>query len=690
MARNRPKHRRTKSTGTMLERLRKRTPQQRADLLTRTFQANLTFFKRRDPALASLLESGVQNPYQVSINDHFLDLIDTASNLLCHPQSGLDSFAEQLGDWHHPGWIDFLDPRLRHFPQDENHGRQLMAFSASLLAAFPQFEERLAEGRFQLPQIENGRRFSPAVVFVGIFHGLHIDHYLSRTSVADVTLIEPDRFKFLVSCHFLDYARLEQRCGNLQLHIGDPVPDTFLQATLTRSWITSTVWLRVLPGYRLPEIDGIVERLRLAWLALTDAWVPADRELRALAHAKKNLAAGLPMLTSEPQPGPETRIAVVGAGPSLAGDLAWLKKQQQRMIIIAAHTAVRVLLKNGIRPDFQVSLDPEWDDATLRRLDLDRRIPLLVSNHKDPAILRQFDLPLLVAVDGLPQPVAFNYQLPFGLQTTGNLALAFACACHPHTLLLLGMDFGFRDSERIHVKGGHFDEQAHQGVEITGNRQLPVAANFPSRQPLLTRPYFNDARLLAEKTLRRLEAGTRILNLSDGARIAGADAVRSNELELDPWPGKDAALAALRAAFEPPHRGTHWQPFTAGTDQTADLLAIGLHRLFDQQTISWKNLASTLNRAQHDLFQTCQSGTIPDLRPLPYLRIIKDLLTTWFRFMVATRTPAETASLYRKGRALLLKAAMEWDDQRQPEHPPTEAATASNTPRQTSSRPRLE
>ncbi|PNU21163.1 hypothetical protein C2E25_03770 [Geothermobacter hydrogeniphilus] len=688
MTQNRPKHRRAKSAGTMLERLRKRTPRQRASLLSNTFQANLTFFKQRDPALASLLESGGQNPYQVSINDHFLDLIDTSSNLLCHPQSGLDSFAEQLGDWHHPGWIDFLDPRLRHYPQDENHGRQLMAFSESLLAAFPQFEERLSEDRFQLPEIENGRRFSPAVVFAGIFHGLHIDHYLSRTSVADVTLIEPDRFKFLVSCHFLDYARLEQRCGGLRLHVGDPVPDAFLQAILTRSWITSTVWLRVLPGYRLPEIDRIVERLRLAWLALTDAWVPADRELRALDHAKKNLAAGVPILTSEPRPEPETRIAVVGAGPSLCNDLAWLKKQQQQIIIIAAHTAVRVLLKNGIRPDFQVSLDPEWDDATLRRLDLDRRIPLLAGNHKDPAILRQFDQPLLVAVDGLPQPVIFNYQLPFGLQTTGNLALAFACACHPRTLLLLGMDFGFRDSNRIHVKGGHFDEQTDQGVEITGNRQLPVAANFPSRQPLLTRPYFNDARLLAEKTLRQLEPGTRILNLSDGARIAGADAVHSNEFELDPWPDKEAALAALKAAFEPPRRGEHWHPFADGANQTADLLTTGLHRLFDQQTISWSHLASTLNRAQHDLFQLCRTGTTPDLRPLPYLRIIKDLLTTWFRFLIAARTPEETANLYRKGRELLLGAAMEWNDHRQLGQPTTGAATASSATRQTHPQPR--
>ena len=68
---------------------------------------------------------------------------------------------------------------------------------------------------------------------------------------------------------------------------------------------------------------------------------------------------------------------IVGAGPSLAKNIDSIRRYADRMVIIAADTALPMLAGNGISPDFTVSADPQDKNALF----------LLYSGHADTTLV---------------------------------------------------------------------------------------------------------------------------------------------------------------------------------------------------------------------------------------------------------------------------------------------------------------
>jgi hypothetical protein len=634
----------------IIEDLKRSDPQRRMKLVDRMHEKNIAFFAQVNPDMAEFLRVRRTGNFNVKITDKSIEILDTATGLPCHPPGQLFQYMSDFGSWHHTAWIDrtVMFPVSRAFA----HGKLVAQFVEALYQELPEIKSRKEAGQIGLPRMRDGRRYSGAVVFLGIMTGLHIMSYLNRTEVRDLFLIEPDLDRFALSTYFLDYTLIEERFGRVLLHVGPEMPQNPVDVLIGSSPVTSNAWIRFLPAYADAKFDDILGRVSLRWRSLTEIYVPYDRELSNACFGMQNLRDRRPVFKSPPQLATGSVIAVVASGPSLENDIQWIKKNRKRMIILAAISAVRILKQNGISPDFQCTLDTLLTDEERSMLQLDREIPLLAYYKLDPQVVQLFSRVFLLPETDKANPVRFLSNFHYTHPTTGNLMAAFATSCRPSKLLLFGLDFGYREVSHSHARGGWHDDDegaGHKGL-AHGREHMPVQANFDdSEGEILTQAYYNTARAGVEAALTSLPEGScQVFNFADGARIAGANPARSTEFSLPAYPERAGDLEKIEASFSTDAESL-WEPLTTPGKQLLEEMAADLLKTLDfPETVDWHRLGPALDvawrGASHASFDRHNEWRIEI-----YAKLVHDLLAEWYRCLIFTESPEELEKLHARG-----------------------------------------
>lgn len=654
---------------TKIEELKNLLPQQRADCLERLFQKNQAFFSGKYPSVGNLLRSTGTAPFHINVTDDFLTITNTETGELCHPEAGLDRFAEALGDWTNNAWIDLIEGRVLRYESDDEQGKysqNMTRFQQEMLSRFPGLAPRMNDRSINLPTLASGKHFSNPVVFLGVFHGLHVDYFLSRTQLRTVAFVEPDPSRFALSCYFLDYQALDKRFDGLLLHVGKEFPENTKELFFKKADITGAVWTRILPGYPSGEFGTIIDQFRLRWRKPFDIWFPPERQLDGLRNVKGNIAAGQRILAQPVALSPRSRIAVVAAGPSLSSDLDWLRQNQDQFVIFAVHSAVSALQKTGIAPDFQFSLDiNRWGKEEFERVQLDPSIPIVTLVNDFPEKFASFaEVLMLPELHGV-YPVKFKLAMPFLDFTTGNMALSFACWCRPEHIYLFGLDLGYRQATQTHVaeSSAYRDEEEHRAVVFSGH--LQVKSNFDETGPVYTQSYFSEARIAAQRPIASVAGQVLVYNCSDGARIAGANPCRTSEIELREY-DKTRDVDLIRSMFVPLEEGVHWQALPLdGAVQLEEFRKAAL-RVVKLKKFNWLKFTKKI-----DNFEALVAKQLPrnialnlDRRIVPYMRTVNKLLICWYMFLCFTNSEEEWQQVYDLGYAQLsqLIDEMDWPD----------------------------
>ena len=117
--------------------LRQASPQKRSELIQKRYKKNLTFFEKKYPQIANLIKKFGDGGYAIKVNSSFLEIRDKKTGELCHPEAGLDKFAEALGGWTHNAWTDFVDLPFRLYQDSSESAQCLKSFSNYLFRHFP-------------------------------------------------------------------------------------------------------------------------------------------------------------------------------------------------------------------------------------------------------------------------------------------------------------------------------------------------------------------------------------------------------------------------------------------------------------------------------------------------------------------------------------------------------------------------
>ncbi|MCP4702618.1 MAG: motility associated factor glycosyltransferase family protein [Gammaproteobacteria bacterium] len=634
--------------------LRAKNPKRRGKIVLEQRDRNIAYFKKRNAEVANFIETRGSGRFEINMTADFLDIYDRKNQRFVYPRGKLFDYVTKLGAWHHNQWMDKLDVLHMRFP-DIEHGKRVRQFVDGMHTKLPHILERMRTGKVSLPRLKNGHRYSGSVAFIGLGSGLHIVQYLNRTEVRDLILIEPDLDFFALSCFFLDYAAI-QKLGRLILHLGADIPEQQLSLLFNESSVTAGPWLRILPGYPSKGFDAYIQRFHLRWRAMTEIFVPFDREMRNAGYGLRNLQAKLPVNHRSPALSADNRIIVVGSGPSLSKDLEWLAKNQDRLIIMSAHSAVKVLKKHGIRPDFQCSLDTEYSDTVWERLELDPAIPYISYFKADPAILAHFQSVLLLNEVNKANPVLFDHPISFTHPTSGNLATAAAVFARPRRLFFAGLDLGFSDTRQQHYQGFsiHDTDEVPQAITAT-----LAKANFSDSQGKIhTQSYHDSARMSIEnaiKFLNALSAETEVSNLSDGVQIAGARACRSDTLDLPPYPEKSRDIEAFHAAFTGESEGI-WKPYTNPGQTILDIMRESFIDTMTFKSFNWHDFCIELDKVWNIAVQRCVAQEPGDLRVEIFGKLIHNFLMEWYRTLIFSRTPREAETTYNTGLEELAEA----------------------------------
>jgi hypothetical protein len=315
---------------------------------------------------------------------------------------------------------------------------------------------------------------------------------------------------------------------------------------------------------------GEAERRLQSWASRDDVNLATLRRFgrRWVRNLARNLRAirDLPgisrlegCLSALPSPPP---VLLVAAGPSLDRLRPFLPAFADRCVLVAVDTSLRLLLEQGVSPDFTVAVDPQyWNARHLDRTEA-RGSRLIAESAVYPPVLRhpfggaflcQSLFPLGRFIEDRVDPKG---QLGAG-GSVATTAWDFARVLGPSSIWLAGLDLGF-PGLRTHFKGAVFEERAlAEGrrllpSETRSFRALRDGRPFPA-------PAAGGGQVLTDRRLslysawfeERFRMHPRIRNRSfspGGLAISGMEAAEPEEL-LGLPPRREEIRRALEGAF---------------------------------------------------------------------------------------------------------------------------------------------
>jgi hypothetical protein len=338
---------------------------------------------------------------------------------------------------------------------------------------------------------ENSAYKRNACVFSGCALGYLPELYARQFPKAQIVLIEPDIFVFLL---FLSSRPLEAFFAheNLILIIGTTpreanafleklfIPETALYAnpaimSANKPWFDEFALIMNRNKEKRQINANTLKKFGDLWL--TNMCRNLDR-LRDLDGINKfsGILSDIPIL-------------ILAAGPSLDRVLPLLPRYRERCAIIAVDTAVRACVSVGVQPDFIVLVDPQyWNWRHLDGIDCPESI-LITESAVWPAVFRFKckEIVLCSSLFPLGKFLETRTEIRGELGAGGSVSTTawdFARHLGSKTIYMAALDLGFPE-RKTHFTGSIFEDRTHtvsgrfSPAETAGYLALYGAAPYP-------------------------------------------------------------------------------------------------------------------------------------------------------------------------------------------------------------------
>jgi len=206
--------------------------------------------------------------------------------------------------------------------------------------------------------------------------------------------------------------------------------------------------------------EATLKRFGKRWVRNLSANLPSIRDFPGILGLQ-GLFQGIPAL-------------VVAAGPTLDELLPLLPDLALRCVVIAVDTALRALLRRGVKPDFVVVVDPQfWNFKHLDRCPAGKSFLITESAVYPPVFRHSFRRTFLgSSFFPLGRFIENRLEIKGELGAGGSVATTawdFARLLGSNPILLGALDLSF-PGLKTHFRGALFEERAHE----QSNRFLPA------------------------------------------------------------------------------------------------------------------------------------------------------------------------------------------------------------------------
>lgn len=152
---------------------------------------------------------------------------------------------------------------------------------------------------------------------------------------------------------------------------------------------------------------------------------------------------------------------IVSAGPSLNKNIHLLKQVKGKAVILAVGTALKPLQKNGIEPDFLVSVDPQLNNYEHFRGVNTNQAALITAIESHPGILEKQDGPIFVSGDSPIlewfDDVIEEKGVMEGGGSVANNAMTAAYKMGANPIIFVGQDLAYAKDGHTHAAGTNYE-----------------------------------------------------------------------------------------------------------------------------------------------------------------------------------------------------------------------------------------
>ncbi|MGN0908057.1 MAG: 6-hydroxymethylpterin diphosphokinase MptE-like protein [Succinivibrio sp.] len=407
----------------------------------------------------------------------------------------------------------------------------------------------------------------PNFIILGIGLGYPLQEALSRIEIANLIAVEPDPDLFYASIYACDWAGilkfLAQSGVGFKLIVGKRGDD--LAAILKDFYSKHGEFLSIFKvtyvHYSSPDIEGCAQYVARQSGALHESMGFFDDHLFGTSHGFQCMIMGKHFVRRDAELPKEFRrwpLFVVGNGPSLDHDIPFLRRNQDKAVIIACGTALDTLYHAGVKPDFYAATertpeisetidaipDQEFKDS-LTLIAGDVIHPKTAARFKRTAIFGKAEEPFFwfcaAHHDRIPLLRPIDAMNPM----VGNLGVASIFGFGFTEAYLFGLDCGRRISDDAAMHSMYSTIYGEAGVSdaggnysVSGKGANAVPGNFGGTVD--SNQIFRLSIMMMEEAIKRhmFFRNDRfvIRNCSDGARIAGTIPARSDDLAFSSRP----------------------------------------------------------------------------------------------------------------------------------------------------------
>lgn len=420
-------------------------------------------------------------------------------------------------------------------PEDHHYARYVDALSKELIEKNKLPSDKLF---FQ--------RNTIYLVVYGLGLGFHVKQLIEKYKPSFLIILDTSRDNLVHSasvCDWEDIIKISEESKTKIKMFFDKDPyklHEFVKGTITANSLCGLDGLISYIGYEQPELKLAQQMLmdpKTGNLAsfmgfITDEYNMMKNSFRNLRHGTKRMIGRAENKLRLP-------VLIVGSGPSLENSIEELKKHTNKFVLISSGSSLKILLQNGIKPDFHCNL--ERASSILERhqelidlgFDLKDIYAVMASSiwpgvdsfFKDTVyFLRPALSPLGVFAENYDQ-VLFNE----GPQVT-NTAFAFSRRLAVKEIYLLGVDLGTTDKANPRSVGAWKGQRERKlTIPIRGNKGKTVYTDMALLQQRDT---------LEAQIAKLREVGGNCYNLGDGAYIKGSTSIN--------FDGIDSSVTALQ------------------------------------------------------------------------------------------------------------------------------------------------
>lgn len=517
------------------------------------YSDNLDFFEKNDKRLydkiklfESAMDLGSINPrYELEYKESYFDIYDKKENTWFY---GVDSNEYSTNIVNKVNFKSKESSFRPFYGIEYEEGLAENSKKLSILSNFVYGNAPIVDYvNSNLPKEEILRAIYFYPIF-GVGLGLHLDSLVKKIKAHSYCIIEPSLEIFRLSLFTINYSKIFTKI-QLTFFVSENDIDftkKFVERYRHYSFYTHYIKFFLFSKNCQVYIDKIQEAL----VSQRHYLYAYNRELlsiqRTYLYAKENFkyidiskSHNLEVFDKKP-------VFLLGAGPSLQKNIAFLRENQDKFIVAAVFGTMPLLEKEGIIPDFIFQYDESKPNIVItldkiKNRDFFSETIFIFSSHIYDGLLKAFPKENIYVFQSL-----FEAKSDYGVFTSpsiGEISYYLIQRFGANTLYLLGIDMSLDpDTGKSHYDG-YISGEGIKKAKVIDSKNfnmreniIKVKGNFQDivdSLPLYTMSIHH----INDFTQRfTSESPRELYNLSNGAYLEGVIPLKVEDLNLKTWP----------------------------------------------------------------------------------------------------------------------------------------------------------